>query len=75
MNHINILVENEIMRTMGTSFLAAESLAMANGICFRSHKCMRKKKNQGYKIFGLKSYCSNYSVFGNPITLNYDIFY
>lgn len=31
MNHINILVENEIMRTMGTSFLAAESLAMANG--------------------------------------------
>lgn len=44
MNHINILVENEIMRTMGTSFLAAESLAMANGICFRSHKCMRKKK-------------------------------
>ena len=32
-----------------------------------------KKKNQGYEIFGLKSYCSNYSVFGNPITLKYDI--
>jgi len=32
-----------------------------------------KKKNQGYKIFGLKSYRSNYSVFGNPITLNYDM--
>lgn len=47
MNHINILVENEIMRTMGTSFLAAESLAMANGICFRSHNCMRKKKIKG----------------------------
>lgn len=51
MNHINILVENEIKRTMGTSFLAAESLAMANGICFRSHKCMRKKKSRVQDIW------------------------